>query len=487
MVKYRTEEVVIDIGKRSVKVVKTNTVGKIVKAGFAHLPDDMPDVYDPMYTARLAAVIKKAGAMAGAGKLNRTALVMGGPHVIIRRFLWPEMPHTALYENAQTEMAPYLPGDGETYTVGYRTLRKVTPDSEADMAAPQLDIMATAIPKSVVEAYLSACRKAGFNPKRIDVRENAREKLVQDVSLWTGGGETFDLTQSFAFLDVSEPPYNLTVFINGVFYVNRYFGGEGDDAGAVSAEIASILDYIQYRERGAKVSGLLLLGGADTVRELKESLARDLGIPTVNISDCLNLSLPPLTDGPDISGFLDAYGAAIKVHGDVDLKPRKEGKDIGRRFVLPAACTAAAVAVLIAAGVYFPQLRINDLRTHLDVLDKQLERFGVVSVQEAALLVDVYTFRTASPYASESLGIIDSALPSDTEIRQVSVEGKEVSLLAQTDDLDKVAVMLENLRGNALVKDAGARIESVTYPGGMPVVVFNMTLELGVGTEDSNE
>ena len=473
----RTEEIGIDIGNRSVKVIKTNTAGKILKMGAAALPGDMPDIYDPTYPARLSRAVRAAGRAAGANRLSRGVLVAGGPDVIIRRFLWPDMPPAALRSNARTEMAPYLPGDGDAYTVSCRALRKVPP--------AQLDVMVTAVPKNTVLVYLDACRKAGFFPKRVDVRENAREKLIRDPSLWEPGETPFDLRQSFAVLDVTGSPYNLTVFIDGVFYANRYFGG--GDNGAVAAEIASILDYIQYRERGAKVAGILLYGNAEATGGLSEDLARDLGIPAAGISGCLKLKLPRKTG--TAADYLDAYGASVRTRGDMDLNPPKERKTVFRRFILPAACTAAVIALLFSAGAVLPRRQIERLQTEIEALDRGLLKLGGGSEREVSLLSDIDAFRSRYPGASGVFQAVGRALPpSGSEILRLYVSAGTAEVRARTDDLDKVAAMLETLRRDETVADAGARIESVTYPGGSPTVVFHITLALrGGGTEALHE
>jgi hypothetical protein len=407
----------------------------------------LPGFYDPAYPARLAPFIKKAKKTAGI-RPGRGVLVTGGPDVIIRRFTWPDMPPAALYDNAKREMAPYLPGDGEAYAIGCRRLRKITP--EAGKGHAQLEILIAAIPKRMVEIYLDACRRAGLRPKRVDVRENAREKLVREQRLWESGEAGFDPRQPFAFLDTAEAPSHLTVFLNGIFYASRYLTG-GDDA----SEAASALDYIQYKER------------------IKN-------IPLINIADHLKINGPAAVHA---AAYMDAYGAAVKAAGELNLKPAKPRAGAGQKMALPAAFAAVIIAALVSIGLYFPGKQADALKTALGAKKTELERLNTVPESDLSLISDIHRFRSQAPSAAYVAGTVHNALPPGTLITSLLFGGGKAELKAWTDDLDKVAVMLETLRRNDSVTDAGARLESVTYPGGTPHVVFHMALALRGGPE----
>ncbi len=172
----------IEITQNAVKVIMAGRSGVIKKAAAVKLTD-LPDQIDKTYVAAITRAIKKASreAKIARGIGMPCVLVTGGPHIVMRRFTWPELTPAAMRVNAQSEIISYLPGEASSYTVGYRILRKTT--ASEGSAFFTYDVLVSAIPTQISSALCEAARKAGFSPVRLDVKENAQGKLTRAFSM----------------------------------------------------------------------------------------------------------------------------------------------------------------------------------------------------------------------------------------------------------------------------------------------------------------
>lgn len=506
--KSRAAKISIDVGEHTVNIIKTKRPGVIVKAGSAELPSGMPDsAAAARYAAALASAITKAAKTAGI-KGGNCAMVVGGPQIITRSFEWPEMPPDALQFNAESEITHYLPSEIEHFIVDYRILRRSITKQGGNPAA-QLDVLVVAISKDSVTALLSAAKMAGFSPDRIDIRENARGKLVGATQLWQNGKAkskvkrsdepgrqkqdfTFDPNGSFAVLNVTNLLVDMTVFVNGIFYASRYFGtstktipySEDSQAGSVYAqngaaednnsglitEIASTIDYIQYRERGFKVESILLFGDEKISQSLMQSLSEYLEIPVLQLAERLSSVVKPSKRARiSVSRFMDAFGAATAlpagVSMDLNLKPKKKKRRIFSRFVLPVLCLILVIGSLLAAGLYFPHMRILELEAQEQKLIEELARYTVPGdmaglqseVPRMTKMIEEFNGFYLPHSASEVMRVIYGALPSNTTITRISIDERGASLSVSTDTLDKVADFIRSLRSNELFANANAQ------------------------------
>lgn len=546
--RIQTAKVSIDVGEKTIKIIKTDAKGVIKRAGLAHLPDGISDASGTKYIDALAETIKRAASIARVGRSKNCVVVAGGPRIITRAFTWPEMPPDALLLNAELEITPYLPAEPELFCVDYTLLRRKTAAPNGDgHQAVQLEVLVGAMEKEFATALLSAARKAGFPPKRIDIRENTRGKLVHATHLWTETGihaapgtdthsPAFSPEKSFAILDVADTLVSMTVFINGMFYAHRYFGAaintsvpvEAYAAGGIAAagapskdaslsesrtlvdadnlanEVASIIDYIHYRERDSKVSSILLFGSEDNVPNLMQNLSEQLEIPVFRPSNELEHRITcSKPERINVSNYLDAYGAAIVPQtgraADLDLKPKKKKRHIFKRFVLPTAGIALLVGVFLTVGVYLPYQNVQKLQQEDIRLQAQLEQYNTITETDIALLeqelaemgqisLEFEGFHAYSPAAFMVLDSMYNALPADAAYYSVTIADGTVVAYGSTDSLEKVAALIVSLRENPLITSASSRIvtsysiESEAAEDELVAVDFELTLILTSAT-----
>jgi Tfp pilus assembly PilM family ATPase/Tfp pilus assembly protein PilN len=504
----------IDITNKHVRIIRTNSAGAIIRSAAVDIPA-LPEKIDREYVEILSRAIKKA---ARAAKVPLSfglpcEMVTGGPHVIARRFTWPEMPLAAIRANALTEVTPYLPGDPAAFTIGFRVVRRVLKPGSIH---PVFDVIVAAISTEISKAYTDAARKAGFAPTQLDIIENARGKLAAACNIEallpvkeTDGSEAEKTSEaaSYAVLDITGEQINMTLFLEGVFYSNRYFAlfpsaaapppDENVPAEIFSAneviteapesasqdkeflnididtlvtEVTSIIDYIQYRERNSSVQCILLLGDDEKLPGLLQSLKDSLDIPIFATADWL---LPGICGkGLSISDalpFLDAYGAALpaassaRTGGDLDLRPQKTA-GVGKKVVLPLVITALILGAAMTAGILLPRAMLMEMENTIQGLDDELARFTVSQSQIAevnqeitrmtTMIDELDSLYTAYPQSRAVIPVLYRLENENQILNTVSISGGELSVQGRAPDFAKVADSLVWLRNHPLFENA---------------------------------
>jgi Tfp pilus assembly protein PilN len=226
-------------------------------------------------------------------------------------------------------------------------------------------------------------------------------------------------------------------------------------------EVSSIIDYTQYRERGKTIGHLLLCGPDRPTRRLRQSLEEYLGIPVLHSRENVNVTFKARKKRPvtDHLSFLDAFGACLPAPEsafDLDLRYKKPTKKIFRRIVAPIIVSTAIVAMIVAAGIYLPRMRLDELKAESARLDEEFARYVTVERGDSASIrseVDFMAslesqsdaFRSETP-ASEVLAALFGALPAGVSFSNANIADGSVSLDCEAPSLAAAANYLERLR-----------------------------------------
>ena len=398
----------IDINENAVRVIKYATNGLIRKLGECEFYSPHPISSDE-YIVDLVGAIKYAAADAGMGRGSSCTVVAGGPEVIIRKFTWPEMPDAALAENAQNEFSPFLPGDADEFVMSYEVIKR---EKNEESGVINIDVLVAALPTELVNAINKAVSKAGFKVQRIDVRENARMKLVANCCI----AEDNAAPTSYAVLDFSQARANVGLYLDGVFYSSRYFVAtiydeepeeelepeqEYDEYGQpipmeeappkrppvgkydpaiLANDVVSIIDYMQYRERGSSISCILLIG-EENLPGIIESLEDSLDIPVFRAMDWLYSGIDNYVTGTYgefiLAPYLDAYATSfpsLNPKNPINLKGKVEAGKAKKMIIPFAVAGIGTVALMLAAVIYFTP-RIRDLEVQIAEVRTAVEQF----------------------------------------------------------------------------------------------------------------
>ena len=345
---HRSERVCIDISDNIVSVIKLDPQGVMIKAGSAKAPV-LPTVPDDAYVTDLSEAIKKAawaakvsvgfGGFGGFSGLSASCVVVTSmPDMTIQRFRWPDMPTDALINIAREEMAPFLPRSKSNYHIGCEILGREVDDS----GQPMLEVLVAAMPEEHAVAVDTACRWANFKPKRIDIRENARGRLVQH---WCAPIEGV-LPSTYAILDAGPGHANIAFYHKGVFHSNRYFapelvkleevqdfeslmsvkaGGIDNnenamhyDTGKLSEEITSAINHFHRLTHDDKISCVLLMDD-ENIPGIEERLRADVDVLVLKPSQWVKPGIKrPNLRRIEQDSFLDAFAVGMPSFVDHD-------------------------------------------------------------------------------------------------------------------------------------------------------------------------
>jgi len=327
---HRSERICIDISDSVVSVIKLDPKGVMMKAGSAKAPP-LPGMPDDAYVTDLSAAIKKAAWAAKVSMGFGASCVVGVsmPDITLQRFKWPEMPTDALMSVAASEIVPYLPGSKSNFHVGSEVL---------GLYGGELEVLVAAMPEEHAVAVDTACRWANLKPKRIDIRENARNRLVRQ---WCAPIEGM-VPHNYAILDAGPGAANIAFYHNSHFHSNRYFqpefvklgevedfetlmsvkaGGIGSDesairyeSGKLTGEILSALEHFHRLVGGDKISCILLMDD-ENIPGIEENLRAGAGVPVLKPSQWVVPGIKrPNLRRVNQDAFLDAFAVGMPSH-----------------------------------------------------------------------------------------------------------------------------------------------------------------------------
>lgn len=336
--------IAVDIGSSTIKMVQSNGKGKISKMVTTKLPEGVvinmkilaPDILsDTLKTA------KRQGKLSG----SRCVLCISGSNIIIRHIIMPMMSEEQIYQNVLSEIATYLPIDTSKYSIDY-SVQEIKHEGRIS----QLRVMVVAVPKDLVNSYISALNKAGLKPVRIDILENCIEKLFRAVSKSL---ETPLI--NFGVIDIGSITTNISTYANGKYFVNKVItvGGstlnkdivEALEIDAVNSEelkISSntlideysnrelapivrgvidkiiydavrVFEYFKSRNNQTSIDKVFLCGGSSKLKGLSSYVEDNLHIETVSINEIVKLLIEQKSsEETDYEQYAAAIGATYR-------------------------------------------------------------------------------------------------------------------------------------------------------------------------------
>ncbi|MCL1843194.1 MAG: hypothetical protein FWF79_05230 [Defluviitaleaceae bacterium] len=521
----------IEIGMGSVKIIKTDAKGKITGAGMSSYDmGDTPLWTDKAWIDRLSQSVREASREARVPKGTGFActVVTGGTGVIVQRFTWPELNYQAMLENAKHEIASYLPGTQSQFIIG----AEVQSRNETESAVI-IDAFVAAMPKDMATAISTAVTWAGFKVVSLDVKENARTRLINKFCMIEGGAP-----KSYGILDLCGEQPNITLYLGGHFYSTHYFGGSVShqagkaapgttieeieetsgfasaaikseqvefDVEVVLSEISFVVDFIKYQERGSGLECILILGR--TQPGFSQRLSSGLDMPVYDTDAWMKSSVIEGIKG-DPGLYLDAYASGIVssvigAHHMLDLKTAVIVKKPMRRLFMIASGLILFMLAALAVGIFIPfraEQRLQREYADLDIEEERVNRFVAESRTAAEIehhagrvefygtrLVGIDDFYREFAQASVIVPIFFDAVVTNiyqvedtgfTDIFQLTVSEDEIVLDVTAIHFNHVAALIEYFRDFTLE----GHLLTLFRSAGTAAVTDEDTLELEYGS-----
>jgi len=168
------------------------------------------------------------------------------------------------------------------------------------------EVLVVALPKTIVDSYLSVFKKAGILPKVFET-----ESIAISRALIKNEESQFPL----ALIDLEETKANFIIFLkNSIRFTSSILVSEGQFA-LLSEEIKKYVEYFQsHHPEIKKIEKILVSGNSPKLKEISEILSKDLkisvkfGNPWVNI---LPEGANPKLSPEDSLKYTTALGLAL--------------------------------------------------------------------------------------------------------------------------------------------------------------------------------
>nr|WP_162990905.1 pilus assembly protein PilM [Maliibacterium massiliense] len=312
----------IDIGASQVKIVQTSggLARRVITAPLMRgLIQDGRIVSKDALAGNLRSILRRAHI-----RERNCCLALGGDDIVMRPFTLPDMPESAIAQNARYEISHYLSIDVDNYLVDYRIRYR---DTDAQGNA-QIHILVVAAPRKLLEDYSEVLQRAHLKPLVIDAALHAQSKLLRYNALERSASVE---GQAHVTLDIGASHSTVGIFEHGNYAMDKTINiglehllenaskqaGEkwtlDDDAlrrtdlfndediplslrtyflreaTFLAQEILRALEFYVQRASGVQVQCIYLLGGASLLPGMEAFLADYLQpYPVVHASQLVN-------------------------------------------------------------------------------------------------------------------------------------------------------------------------------------------------------
>lgn len=272
--------------------------------------------------------------------------------IITREIVLPLVKAQELREMIGYEIQQYLPIELDQYIIQYRLLEELK-----EGGAKHANILVAALPRLIVEKYLSLLESLNMKPVALDIHSNAVTKLL-DTAHQINKGETI-ANKTIAVIDIGHQQMNVTLIDNGNFKFNRLLNMGGKDieqnlinfldisleqarikkleAKDISAgvgdysdesrmlniikssidtwidEIERVFKYHMTRHTGNKIDTIYLYGGSTNQAGIEQYMEEVFNIPTRTIKSISNINTSNIKGNIDITRYINALGAMIRM------------------------------------------------------------------------------------------------------------------------------------------------------------------------------
>lgn len=336
----------LDIGTSSLKIVQMKKNNKVARWGVEPIPEGMINQGKIEVSTQLAEVIKSAVSK-NKIKGNLCSLCLSGSDLIIRELRLPEMNQSQIMENIRHEITSFLPLNHEEYSIDYKVLEYMP--SEGDVPG-KLRIMVAAIPKNVVNAYISTLKKANLKVAYIDVVPNIAGKL----SKWIMMNHNMDESvHNIGIIDFGARTTNIIIIKDGNYFIHKTVANGGDyltshiadklNVDFTDAEIFKmktnffennfqnnaceyVKNYVDYlitdiertieffknRNNQQGVDRIFIMGGASLLKGLPKYMKEHLNVEVSLLSDVLQQFKKGNDYADKVAAFSQAIGATLR-------------------------------------------------------------------------------------------------------------------------------------------------------------------------------
>jgi type IV pilus assembly protein PilM len=284
--KKNSQSIVFDIGSNSIKIaIGSSKDDHIFIKDYVIMPTPEDAIYNGKiyHKSKIAESIEQYVKKKNIKKLNVKVSISSGD-LILRTFEIPKMEEKELKAAVKFEMENLLPEAIDNYVVDFTILEEYEEEIEDGEKMSMFKVQTAALPKAIVEAYLTTFEKAGLSLDIVDIQSNSiaklfggRKKLIKDFE----DKETID--KNIAIIDLGNQKTTVTIMEYGKIFLNRVINKGGRD---ITSTIAEILDIdIVEAEKWKLTNNYLKVGNNEQLQTAIESNMEEMIVEINKVID----------------------------------------------------------------------------------------------------------------------------------------------------------------------------------------------------------
>lgn len=446
------------------------------------------------------------------------AVILPARHAFLRRITMPVMTADQLVVNLPYEFRDYLTMEKDKYFYDYAVNDIIQGEEEN-----QLDLIAAAVPKTVIGEYRDMMARAGLKLTAAVPVECAYTNILRR--------NTDKIPGECCFLNLTAASSRLDIFVGTRFETSRvmdngidavvsavsdamsvdhtvarnYLDADFKDAqtidaskqvyGTIALDIRKAVNFYGFSNRESNLEKMYYCGSGSSLQPLIETIAESVELDMSSIVELL----PPISaeDSVDAAACICAIGAAIQSY---DIKEKKgaeapakdvmnlamrEARNIQLKKLLPIAAGILVVCALFAkfgvADRYgFLNSRTaerNALQSKKDAIVAETADFNEVSAEYARYSVGWMTPAEQSMVKrTDILKLIDTELAPRCDIVSLSVADNSISVRMRGITLDQTSKLVETLNQREDISNVDFSVASSEYEGGETLICLLITV-----------
>ncbi|QXM05996.1 type IV pilus assembly protein PilM [Crassaminicella indica] len=349
---FRKNIISIDIGTYAIKIIVGKTQKNNVIIHHAFTIPTPSESYKNGYIKNKKALkeVIYAVLLKNKVKAKRAVCTLDSTTAITRELVFPYVKPEELGSIVQLEIEQYLPIRFDEYVIEYKILEEF---SENDIK--KLRVLIAALPKEIVESYLSLVNDLGLKPIALDIHANAIAKAFENK--FVINNENYNLDQTVALIDIGYEYMHIAVIDKGILRFNRLIqqGGRNVDTDIANAfnlslidaakrkieyaslkkstqdyssanmlneliqsniniwvqEIEKIFQYYTSRARGNRIDKIYLYGGSSNIPDLSTYISSIINIPTFKIDTMSNIKFKESNEQINLGEYINTISALI--------------------------------------------------------------------------------------------------------------------------------------------------------------------------------
>ncbi len=492
--------------------------GNVQKAVWEEIPDNIVEGNKILSQNLFADFLREKMAEHGMHS-KKAAYVLADSEVFVRTISMPKVSDDQLRYNIPFEFRDFIQGELKDYIFDF--IKRDNKDPEN----PNVDLLAYAVPVSLVEDLRSTLRLAGLKLEKAIPETTVYETLIHKLP------DEEAINKERCFMDIGRRSIRMVIFKNGMYKLshvidigeNQIIQAIADEKGVdfrlaltylrtrfedcdrlpsvvnaykdISLEVLKGLNFYEMSDMSARLHDVVLCGTGAMTEPLVDILKERIDMDVITMDELL----PKYDKDKEFNVTYEAIGILLNEAGG---GIGKEGNiaAVGEKTkpkwmtALPAILVAAVVLILLAKFAVFDryaelnkeQARVNELQDRIDA--------DLTYIKEAGELSEEYYHYTWDGMTEEELGrvsrvevakLADFIATQGVKVRALSLKDAVLTISVVGDSLETMSKLTAAINDQSIVESCSLTSAQKEYVE--ETHTFTQTLTQNAANADAEE